>query len=253
VAVSRAAESLGKPAPGGMLMTVCAWGVHAYTAMGAVLGLLSIVYAARLDFRASFIAMALAIAIDSSDGVLARVVDVRRRLPRFDGSLLDNVVDYLTYVAAPVFLMLQADLLTGRGGLVVASLVMLASAYGFCRTDAKTEDHYFLGFPSYWNVVAFYLYCLRLPNLANAAIVTAFAAMVFIPIKYVYPSRTVPLRPLTITFGIVWGVVTVAMLPMLPEVKPLLLYISLSYIAYYLLVSFALHGRSVLARLRAGG
>lgn len=234
-------------------MTAFAWGVHAYTAMGAVLGLLSILYAARLDFRASFIAMALAIAIDSSDGALARMVDVRRRLPRFDGSLLDNVVDYLTYVVAPVFLMLQAGLLTGRGGLVVASLVMLASAYGFCRTDAKTEDHYFLGFPSYWNVVAFYLYCLRMPELANVAIVIAFAAMVFIPIKYVYPSRTVPLRPLTITFGIVWGVVTVAMLPMLPEVKPVLLYTSLSYIAYYLIVSFALHGRAVLARLREGG
>jgi phosphatidylcholine synthase len=251
VAVSNAAGNFFKAASGRRLLTFFAWGVHAYTALGAVLGLLSIVYAARMDFRASFIAMALAIAIDSSDGALARAFDVRRRVPRFDGALLDNVVDYLTYVVAPVFLMLQAGILTtGKGGLTVGSAVMLASAYGFCRVDAKTEDHYFLGFPSYWNVVALYLFCLHLPPLASELIVGGFAAMVFIPIKYIYPSRTEPLRPLTITYGIVWGVVTVAMLLMLPVVNPVLLFISASYIVYYFLLSFALHGRAVWARVR---
>jgi phosphatidylcholine synthase len=251
VASSGAVESFSRNAPGEKFLTLCAWGVHAYTALGAVLGLLSIEYAAHLEFRASFAAMALAIAIDSSDGVLARAVDVSRRLPRFDGVLLDNVVDYLTYVLAPVFLMLRAGILMpGVGGLVLGSVVMLASAYGFCQVDAKTEDHYFLGFPSYWNLVAFYLFCLRLPPLANAAIVAGFAAMVFVPIKYIYPSRTVPLRSLTITLGIIWGIVTVAMLPMLPRVNSLMLGVSLSYIAYYFVVSFVLQGRELLARER---
>jgi len=238
-------------APGKRLLTWCAWGVHVYTALGAVLGLLSIEYAAELDFRASFVAMALAIAIDSSDGVLARAVKIRQRIPRFDGALLDNLVDYLTYVVAPVFLMIRAGLLVpGHAGLALGSAVMVASAYGFCRTDAKTEDHYFLGFPSYWNVVAFYLFCVHLPPIVNTVIVAGFAAMVFVPIKYVYPSRTVPLRPLTVTLGIIWGVVTVAMLPMLPVVNPILLCVSFSYIVYYLLVSFFLHGREALARER---
>ena len=165
-----------------------------------MLGLLSIEYAAELDFRASFVAMALAMAIDSSDGALARAVKIRQRVPRFDGALLDNVVDYLTYVVAPAFLMIRAGLLLpGHAGLVVGSAVMLASAYGFCRIDAKTDDHYFLGFPSYWNLVAFYLFCLRFPLIVNTLIVAGFAAMVFVPIKYIYPSRTVPLRPLTVT------------------------------------------------------
>ncbi len=251
MAVSGAVEAFAETAPRRRLLTLCAWSVHAYTALGAVLGLLSIEYAARLDFRASFAAMALAIAIDSSDGMLARAVKIRQRLPRFDGVMLDNVVDYLTYVAAPVFLMLRAGLLLpGAGGLVLGSLVMLASAYGFCQVDAKTEDHYFLGFPSYWNLVAFYLFCLHLAPVANSAIVAAFAAMVFVPIKYIYPSRTVPLRPVTVTFGIIWGVVTVAMLPMLPAVNPILLSASLSYIVYYFVVSFALHGRALLASRR---
>jgi phosphatidylcholine synthase len=71
--------------------------------------------------------------------------------------------------------------------------------------------------------------------------------MVFIPIKYIYPSRTRPLRPITITLGIVWGVVTIAMLPSLPSVNPILLYLSLAYIAYYFIASFALHARAAMA------
>jgi phosphatidylcholine synthase len=248
VAVSGAVDAFAEAEPREKFLTLCAWGVHAYTALGAVLGLLSIEYAARLDFRASFAAMALAIAIDSSDGVLARAVKIRQRLPRFDGVLLDNVVDYLTYVVAPVFLMLRAGILVGSGGLLLGSFVMLASAYGFCQVDAKTEDHYFLGFPSYWNVLAFYLFCLRLATLANTVIVAAFAAMVFVPIKYIYPSRTVPLRAITITYGIIWGIATIAMIPMLPVVNRTLLYISLSYIVYYFAVSFALHARDTRAR-----
>ena len=169
--------------------------MHLYTALGAVAGLVSIDYAARGDFRASFIAMAVATAIDSSDGPLARLLEVRRRIPHFDGALLDNIVDYLTYVLAPVFLMLRAGILEpGLGGYLVGGFAMLASGYGFCHVEAKTDDHYFRGFPSYWNLVAFYLYCLGLGALAGTIVVAVFAVMVFVPIKYIYPNRTGPLR-----------------------------------------------------------
>jgi phosphatidylcholine synthase len=238
------------------LLRLCAWGVHLYTALGAVAGLLSIDYAARGDFRASFIAMAAATAIDSSDGPLARLLDVRRRIPHFDGALLDNVVDYLTYVLAPVFLMLRAGILEpGFSGYLVGGFVMVASGYGFCHVEAKTGDHYFRGFPSYWNLVAFYLFCLGLGSLMSTIIVAAFAVMVFVPIKYIYPNRTGPLRRLTLTLAIAWGLVTLAMLPALPKHNPVLLYSSLAFIAYYLAVSFILHARAAmrLRRYRHGG
>lgn len=222
------------------LMVACAWGVHLYTALGAVLGLLSLLYAGRDDFRGSFIALGLATVIDSSDGPLARALQVKKRVPNFDGALLDNVVDYLTYVVAPVFIMVRAHLLIpNRAGLAMASAVMLASAYGFCRTDAKGE--YFRGFPSYWNLVAFYLFCLQLPTRVNMAIVGLLAVMVMVPIRFIYPNRTAPLRTLTLVFGTLWAIVTLAMLPALPEHNPVLLYASLSFIAYYLVASVVLH------------
>lgn len=228
-------------------LKLCAWGVHFYTASGAVAGLLAIDCAARGDFRSSFIAMAAATAIDSSDGPLARWLEVRRRIPYFDGALLDNVVDYLTYVLAPVFLMLRAGILaSGAAGLLVGASVMIASGYGFCHTEAKTHDNYFRGFPSYWNLVAFYLYCLGLGSTANMLIVGFLAVMVFVPIKYIYPNRTGPLRIFTLSLAVAWAIVTLAMLPALPAHSAILLYASLSFIAYYFAASFILHARAAL-------
>ncbi|MGH8013750.1 MAG: CDP-alcohol phosphatidyltransferase family protein [Candidatus Binataceae bacterium] len=227
------------------LLLVCAWAVHLYTALGAIAGLLTVYFTAQDDFRAAFLVMAAAVFIDSSDGPMARAVRIRQRIPVIDGALLDNIVDYVNYVLAPAFLMLRARLLPpGVGGLALASFVMLASAYGFCRVDAKTDDHYFLGFPSYWNLVAFYLFYLALPVLANQIIVAVFAVMVFVPIKYIYPNRTRSLRALTIAFGVIWAAVTIAMIPMLPKHHPVMLYVSLAFIAYYLITSFVLHVRS---------
>jgi phosphatidylcholine synthase len=219
----------------------CAWAVHFYTALGAVAGLLAFNYIARGDWRGAFAMMAVAVVIDASDGTIARVLRVRERIPYFDGALLDNIVDYLTYVAAPVFLMLRALIIPdGIAGEVLAGFVMIASAYGFSRIDAKTEDHYFRGFPSYWNLVAFYLFCLGLAPVTNAIIVATLALMVFVPIKYIYPNRTERMRPLTLTLAVIWGIATAAMLPMLPAHSDILLYTSLSYVVYYFVMSFAL-------------
>ena len=247
-----AAGSLPRALPRQKFLTACAWGVHLYTALGAALGLIAIYAASQRDFRASFLAMGVATIIDSSDGPLARLLMVKTRVPTFDGALLDNIVDYLTYTVAPVFLMLEAGIIPdSRWGLGLACFVMLASVYGFCRTQAKTADNYFLGFPNYWNLVAFYLFCLGAGTIFNVGVLMLFAVMVFLPLKFIYPNRTVPLRPVTLTLGIVWAFVTVASLLMLPTVNPIMLWAGLSFIAYYLIASFVLQARAALKSNRA--
>ncbi len=233
------------------LLVLCGWGVHAYTATGAVCGLMALVYAAKLDFRASFIAMALATVVDSSDGPMARALEIGTLIPIFDGALLDNIVDYLTYVVAPAFLMLTAGLLPqGLIGSLLAAAVMLSSAYGFCRIDAKTEDHFFLGFPSYWNLVALYLFCFGLSPSINGLIVGGLAILVFVPMKFIYPNRTTRLRALTLTLGIIWAFATIALVFELPSPNRALVLLSFSFVIYYLLASLALQARTIAASLR---
>jgi phosphatidylcholine synthase len=160
--------------------------VHLFTASGAVVGVAALLAVYRGDLRAAALWMLLAMAIDSLDGSLARAVGVSRVLPRFDGRRLDDIVDYLNYAIVPCVFLVAGGLLPHWWAAVPP---ILASAYGFAQVDAKTEDDFFLGFPSYWNVIAIFAWLLEVPPLPLATILAGFALLVFVPLKYVYPSK----------------------------------------------------------------
>jgi phosphatidylcholine synthase len=218
-----------------------AWLAHLYTALGASVALAATLAVFSARFRYAFVCLALAMFIDATDGLLARALKVKERLPFFDGALLDNIIDYLTYVFIPVILITRANLLPEGGWeFLIGSAVMMASAYGFSRTDAKIEttEHFFTGFPSYWNVVALYMYLFRLEQDVNAAVLLILSAAVFVTLRFVYPSRTRTLRTLTITLGFAWAVLTAWMIWRLPETGGPWAAISLVFPIYYVLLSF---------------
>jgi len=216
---------------------------HVYTAMGAVTALFATLDVFGGRFRSAFLWLALATVIDTTDGWLARTLRVKERLPSFDGARLDDIVDYLTYVFVPVLLILEADLLPPAWGPAAGVAVLLASAYGFSQSEAKVKagDYFFTGFPSYWNIVALYLYVWRLPPAAAAAILLALAGLVFVPLRYVYPSRTETLRGLTLVLGTTWGALVFWLLWALPAAAEPWLSLSLVFPAYYAALSIWLH------------
>ncbi len=217
-----------------------AWLVHLYTASGAVTALMATVNVIENDYRAAFSWLFAAVVVDATDGVFARAARVKERLSWFDGAQLDNIVDYLTYVFVPALIVWQALIVPDRWAVPVCALILLSSAYGFNRTDAKTEDHFFTGFPSYWNIVVFYLYAARWPAAVNTAILVGLGVLVFVPIKYVYPSRTTALQRVTVVFGIAWAIAMLMLLRQLPDVSRMLLWTSLAFPIYYTLLSLAL-------------
>jgi len=131
----------------------------------------------------------------------------------------------------------------------VAGAMLLSSAYGFSRTDAKTTDHFFTGFPSYWNIVTFYLLVAKFPATINAAILVSLAILVFVPIRYVYPSRSRVAPYLTNGLGVIWGALMLVMLWQYPAVSRAVFLVSLIYPIYYLALSFCLHFRRNLTPL----
>ncbi|HVG84014.1 MAG TPA: CDP-alcohol phosphatidyltransferase family protein [Vicinamibacterales bacterium] len=221
------------------------WVAHLYTALGAVLALAATLAVFDGRFRDVFLLLALATFIDTTDGWLARGLRVKERLPGYDGARLDDIVDYLTYVFVPVLLVMRAGLLPSGSGLAVGALVLLASAYGFGQVEAKvaTSDHFFTGFPSYWNIVALYLYVWRLPEVANAVLLSALAVLVFVPIRYVYPSRTVTLRVPTLVLGAIWALLVLVAMWRLPATGGPWLNLSLVFPVYYTALSFYLHAQ----------
>src|SRR5206468_4335568 len=163
-----------------------AWLVHLYTAMGLVAAAGMAVLIVRGDdasFRTAFLLMMVATAIDATDGWLARKARVKEVLPGFDGGALDNQIDFLTYTALPLMLIWRAGLLPGDLAWLLL-LPLLASAYGFSQVNVKTADGFFIGFPSYWNIVAYYLFTLQAPVWVSVAIITICSVLTFIPTLY---------------------------------------------------------------------
>ncbi len=142
--------------PPGKLQRVLGWCVHGYTASGLVAAGLIAVLLVRGGpdaFRWSFLLMVIATIVDSTDGTLARKIRIKEAVPSFDGRRLDDIVDFLTYTFLPLLLIYRAKILP-EGQEAWLLLPLLASVYGFCQVQAKTDDGYFLGFPSLWNLVA---------------------------------------------------------------------------------------------------
>jgi phosphatidylcholine synthase len=216
---------------------ITAWLTHLVTASSAVWGLLAILAITNQEWTAAFWWMAIAILIDSFDGLLARRVDVKRVLPQIDGALLDNIVDYLNYVFVPAYFLYSADLLPPGFMVIIPAAILLASAYQFSQTEAKTDDHFFKGFPSYWNVVVFYMFLLELNPWVNLGFAVLFCILVFVPIKYIYPSRTTIQPRLTMILGVLWGICNFIMLLLYPDYPRWIMWFAIAYIIYYHVLS----------------
>ncbi|CAA9355867.1 MAG: Phosphatidylcholine synthase [uncultured Nocardioidaceae bacterium] len=229
------------------------WVLHLYTASGTVLALLAVTAAFDHESVNALWILLAALVIDGTDGMLARRLRVQETIPGFDGARLDDIVDYITYAFAPMVLLWTGDYLpSGPLGALLAAIPLLASSFQFCRADAKTEDHTFLGFPSYWNVVAFYVVVLELSPTVTAVILLVCAGLVFVPVKYLYPSRTNSFRRLNLALASLWLVLYAVVLAGAPEPHPVAVGLSLAYVAYYFVMSVVVTLRSPRVKATAG-
>jgi phosphatidylcholine synthase len=181
--------------------------IHILTAIGAVLALLALRAAHQADWQMMFVWLGIALVVDAIDGPLARLFDVKAVLPRFSGERLDLIVDYLTYVAIPAFVLTETDLLPEAFRLPAAIAVLLSGLFHVSDVHSKTEEGFFVGFPAIWNIVLLYLFVLGLPPVGVAAAVSGLVLLTFVPILYVHPFRVVRLRILTGLVTLAWMVV----------------------------------------------
>ena len=83
-------------------------------------------------------------------------------------------------------------------------VALVASAYGFCQVKIKTDDGSFVGFPSYWNIVAYYLYCWPMNGTLAAGLIGLLAFLTFIPTRYAYPSQPGRLNRVLLILSVPW-------------------------------------------------
>ena len=187
-----------------MTVTQKALFVHFFTATGAVFAMLAMLAATEAKWSLMFLWRVVAFAVDGIDGPLARRFDVKTHAPRFDGVLLDLIIDYLTYVFIPAFALFKSGLLPGWTGWVVIIVITFASAMYFCDGQMKTKDNSFQGFPGCWNMLVIVLFAIE-PNFWIILIlVLGLALAMFLPLKFVHPVRTERWRYLSLPIALAW-------------------------------------------------
>jgi phosphatidylcholine synthase len=200
------------PTGAGSVGRILAWGVHAFTATSAIIALMALMAILRGEFHVALLWLLGALVVDGIDGTLARAAKVKERVPRIDGDSLDLIVDYLTYVFVPTIFLWKAGLIPEGLAPWLAAAIQLSSLYLFARSDMKSDDNYFRGFPALWNVVAFYLFALQSPPAAGAIVVALFVLLTFAPVYFVHPFRVKGYGPLLPILATVWALATLALL-----------------------------------------
>ena len=220
-----------------MSRKVLAWGVHIFTACGVIVGLLALVAIVHRDWRAALLLNFVAVLIDTVDGRLARIVRVKEVLPNVDGRMLDYVTDFTNDVIVPTLLLYEAGLLPSPVRLVCCAAILLVSLFHYTNLKAITEEFSFRGFPAMWNFVVFYIFVLGLDPVWNVVIIAVFCCLHFMPIDFIYPTRTIRLKKLTFALVLVLGVVNLTILLQHPARNAALLAISLVIVGYLMALS----------------
>ena len=215
---------------------IACWAVHLYTSLGLPINLLSLFALVRGDASLFFVLNLAAVAVDATDGFMARRLKVKEVIPHFDGAKLDDLIDYLTFTFLPVVAMAYLKLIPEAWHWSLG-VVLIASAYGFSQTAAKTEDS-FVGFPSYWNLVAIHIYLIQPPSWFSLTVIALCVVCSFIPIHFVYPTRKVELMKTTVIGGVLYGcALAYALFMPSSEVSVWMSYGSLVYVVYYFALS----------------
>lgn len=215
-------------------------GVHLFTATGAVWGFLTLLAIWEENYKLAIIYIIVAMFVDGFDGILARWLDVKTYARGIDGGLLDNIIDYLNYVVVAALLLIKVPGLLPLGFEMAAAFsILLTSGFQFSQTDAKTDSnsYFFKGFPSVWNFLVIYMMLLGLNPWINLAAVVICNILIFVPVKYLYPSRNTRLRRLTLGFTYVYGALGVWGLLQYPNVPEWVAPVSFIYVAYYAVLS----------------
>ena len=223
------------------LRKTLAWSVHLFTGTGAVWGFLTLLAIWEENFKLAIVYILVAMFVDGFDGMLARWFNVKTYAKGIDGGLLDNIIDYLNYVVVAALLLIKADNILPAGFEVIGAIsILITSGFQFSQVDAKTDDdaYFFKGFPSYWNILVIYLMLMGLNPWINLFLLALCNVMVFVPVKYLYPSRNTRLRRLTLGLTYLYGALGIWGLLQYPSVPEWVVWVSFIYVAYYVLLSF---------------
>ena len=204
VSARKIAERIPKPRKKVTWPQARAFSVHLLTASGSFLAFLSLVAASEERWTAMFWWLGLALFVDGIDGPIARKLEVKEILPTWSGDMLDNIIDYVTYVLIPAFALYQRGFMGEGLSFLSAAIIVVSSAIYYADTGMKTKENFFKGFPVVWNMIVFTLFVIQPGEYVSFAVVVVAGIMTFLPVNFLHPVRVIRLRPVNLSVFFLW-------------------------------------------------
>ena len=204
VSARKIADRIPKPRKKVTWPQARAFSVHLLTASGSFLAFLSLVAASEERWTAMFWWLGLALFVDGIDGPIARKLEVKEILPTWSGDMLDNIIDYVTYVLIPAFALYQRGFMGEGLSFLSAAIIVVSSAIYYADTGMKTKENFFKGFPVVWNMIVFTLFVIQPGEYLSFAVVVIAGIMTFLPVNFLHPVRVIRLRPVNLSVFFVW-------------------------------------------------
>ncbi len=218
--------------------TLKAWGAHGFTATGVVLAFLATLALFDGQPKICLLWLGLALVVDGVDGALARKLNTQSLLPHFDGSTLDLVIDYLTYVFIPALFIYRYIPLPEFTLLITVSIILVSSLFCFCNVNMKSKDNYFVGFPAAWNVVALCMYIISPSPWIALLTVVGLALLTVTKMKFLHPFRVRRFMAVNIAVTSIWLLCTFVLILNHPASNPVAMSLWSLMSAYFLGVCF---------------
>lgn len=181
--------------------------IHVLTVTGIFAGMASLVSVLDDKPANAIMWMMIAAAIDGLDGPVARKWLSKSLNPRFDGFILDLVIDYVTCVIVPCAFMWQFGVVTRElSGQLAIAAILGSSAMWFSQTKFETDDHWFSGFPAAWNLVIPTLWLMRNDTSLNVAILTTLSFLTLSKVEFPHTIKVKRFRIPNLVASTIWMV-----------------------------------------------
>lgn len=181
--------------------------IHILTVTGIFAGMASLVSVLDKSPTSAIVWMMIAVAIDGIDGPIARKWMTASLAPRFDGFILDLVIDYVTCVLVPCAFMWQFGVVThGLSGQLAIAAVLGSSAMWFSQTKGESDDHWFSGFPAAWNLVIPTLWLLENNTTLNVVITLAISWLTLSKVEFPHTIKVKRFRFPNVIASTIWMV-----------------------------------------------
>ena len=169
--------------------------LHAFTATGVLVGMAALVAVLDGSARLAIIWLLVAQLIDGIDGPLARRLLPEEATTKFDGYVLDLVIDFVTCVLVPAAFLWELKMVNhDRSGMIAVAALLMFSCLWFSRTDQQDSESWFHGFPASWNMVVPTLWLLDSSHSVTLVVVAILSILTMTNVQFAHPVRVVQWR-----------------------------------------------------------